>query len=79
MVKQLKNRWGDLGNPKRFVVGIDRAKMRLLDAEESAQQGVSAEGNTSPQQAKSVMDNSSFGQRLEMESKRKKPSFEGIV
>jgi replicative DNA helicase len=37
MVKQLKNRYSDPSNYKRFVVGIDRAKMKLYDAEESAQ------------------------------------------
>jgi replicative DNA helicase len=37
MVKQLKNRYGDPNTNKRFVVGIDRAKMRLYDVEESAQ------------------------------------------
>ena len=37
MVKQLKNRYGDPNQFKRFVVGIDRAKMRLYDAEQSAQ------------------------------------------
>ena len=37
MVKQLKNRYGDPNHNKRFVVGIDRAKMRLYDVEESAQ------------------------------------------
>ena len=37
MVKQLKNRYGDPNLFKRFVVGIDRAKMRLYDAEQSAQ------------------------------------------
>ena len=81
MVKQLKNRWGDIGNPKRFVVGIDRNKMRLFDAEESAQQGVSTEGNTAPVQANSVMDSTEFGSRLEFEKvrKRKKPSFEGMT
>lgn len=29
--KQLKNRWGDINNPKNFLVGIDRSKMRLHD------------------------------------------------
>jgi replicative DNA helicase len=38
MVKQLKNRYGDPNTNKRFVVGIDRAKMRLYDVEESAQE-----------------------------------------
>ena len=37
MVKQLKNRYGDKSMFKRFVVGIDRAKMRLYDVEQSAQ------------------------------------------
>ena len=37
MVKQLKNRYNDLNMFKRFVVGIDRAKMRLYDVEDSAQ------------------------------------------
>ena len=37
MVKQLKNRYNDTTMYKRFVVGIDRAKMRLYDVEESAQ------------------------------------------
>jgi len=37
MVKQLKNRWGDTNYLKRFIIGIDRAKMKLFDAEDSAQ------------------------------------------
>lgn len=37
MVKQLKNRYNDLNMFKRFVVGIDRSKMRLYDVEDSAQ------------------------------------------
>ena len=38
LVKQLKNRYNDPTMNKRFVVGIDRAKMRLYDCEQSAQQ-----------------------------------------
>lgn len=34
MIKQLKNRYNDTNYYKRFVVGIDRAKMRLFDCEE---------------------------------------------
>jgi replicative DNA helicase len=37
LVKQLKNRYNDLSIYKRFVVGIDRAKMRLFDCEQVAQ------------------------------------------
>jgi archaellum biogenesis ATPase FlaH len=40
MVKQLKNRYGDPNLYKRFVVGVDRAKMKLYDAEASAQEGL---------------------------------------
>ena len=40
MVKQLKNRYNDPTMNKRFVVGIDRAKMRLYDCEQSAQEDV---------------------------------------
>ena len=40
MVKQLKNRYNDPTYYKRFTVGIDRAKMRLYDIEQSAQNGI---------------------------------------
>jgi len=40
MVKQLKNRYNDPTVNKRFIVGIDRAKMRLYDCEQSAQDNI---------------------------------------
>ena len=40
MVKQLKNRYNDLSVFKRFIVGIDRAKMRLYDCEQTAQDDI---------------------------------------
>ena len=40
MVKQLKNRYNDAGYHRKFVVGIDRAKMRLYDVEQSAQDDI---------------------------------------
>ncbi|WLW36782.1 DNA primase/helicase [Synechococcus phage S-8S29] len=51
MVKQLKNRYNDLTAYKRFCVGIDRAKMRLYDVEESAQDDLvdSGQGNQEQQ------------------------------
>jgi replicative DNA helicase len=45
MVKQLKNRYSDPTSHKRFVLGIDRAKMRLYDVEQSAQDGIVDAGN----------------------------------
>ena len=40
LVKQLKNRYNDPTIFKRFVVGIDRAKMRLYDCEQTAQEDI---------------------------------------
>lgn len=48
MVKQLKNRYGDPNMNKKFVIGVDRSKMRLYDAEASAQQDLSDSGQSIP-------------------------------
>jgi hypothetical protein len=40
MVKQLKNRYSSTDIYKRFVLGIDRAKMRLYDCEQIAQKDI---------------------------------------
>ena len=40
MVKQLKNRYADPGFHRRFVVGVDKSKMRLFDVEQSAQKEI---------------------------------------
>jgi predicted ATP-dependent serine protease len=40
MVKQLKNRYGDLNKYKRFTVGVDRSKMKFFDLEMKAQENV---------------------------------------
>ena len=40
LVKQLKNRYNDPTIHKRFVVGVDRAKMRLYDCEQKAQEDI---------------------------------------
>jgi len=57
MVKQLKNRYNDPTTNKRFAVGIDRAKMRLYDVEDSAQTLLSESASSSNQGTK---DYSSF-------------------
>lgn len=44
MVKQLKNRYNDPTLHKRFMIGVDRAKMRLFDVEDSAQINVTDSG-----------------------------------
>ena len=45
MVKQLKNRYNDPTIYKRFVVGVDRGKMRLYDCEQKAQDDILDNGN----------------------------------
>jgi hypothetical protein len=40
MIKQIKNRYTDVNSNTRFVVGINRPMMKLYDAEDSAQVGI---------------------------------------
>jgi replicative DNA helicase len=63
MVKQLKNRYGDPNYYKRFVIGINRSKMKLYDVEQSAQDDLVDD--------RPVMDKSDYGHRYEEESKPK--------
>ena len=48
-VKQLKNRYNDPGLNRAFIIGVDRAKMRLYDVEQSAQQIVDSNQETEKQ------------------------------
>ena len=59
MVKQLKNRYNDPAMNKRFMVGIDRGKMKLYDLEDSAQDGIMDSG----QDDVPVFENTTIGQR----------------
>ena len=63
MVKQLKNRYADPSYYKRFVIGVDRSKMKLYDVEVSAQSNLSDAG----QDDTPVFDNSTFGSRMKTE------------
>ena len=40
LVKQLKNRYSDPNFNRRFVVGVDRSKMKLYDVEQTAQEDI---------------------------------------
>ena len=66
IVKQLKNRYNDPNFYKRFVVGIDRSKMKLYDVEVSAQAGLSDVGTK--ERDEPVFDKSDFGKRLHSEN-----------
>jgi hypothetical protein len=63
LVKQLKNRYNDPTIHKRFVVGIDRAKMRLYDVEQSAQND--------------ILDNGKE-EEYDYEERKPKKSFDGF-
>ena len=63
MVKQLKNRYNDPSYYKRFVIGVDRSKMKLYDVEVSAQTNIADSG----QDDKPVFDKSDFGKRVSSE------------
>ena len=47
-MKQLKNRYNDPNLHKRFTVGVDRAKMKLYDLEQKAQDSVMQETEAKP-------------------------------
>ena len=71
MIKQLKNRWGDLGYYRRFLVGIDRAKMKIYELEESAQKNINIDGNGGSGKKQNdysddtpLFDKTDIGQRL---------------
>jgi replicative DNA helicase len=63
LVKQLKNRYNDPTIYKRFVIGIDRAKMRLYDCEQSAQNDIVDSGKD---------------EEYDYEEKKPKKTFEGF-
>jgi len=67
MIKQLKNRYNDPNRYKRFVVGIDKSRMKLYDAEASAQDDISDSG--------AVFDKTPAGQR-DNDAGNIKPKFD---
>ena len=58
MIKQLKNRYNDPTMNKRFIIGIDRAKMKLYDVEQVAQDDIVDSG------LDSVFDSTTAGKKL---------------
>jgi len=63
-VKQLKNRYNDPTSNKRFVIGIDRAKMRLFDVTIEEQQGLADSNQTKEidKFAEPIFDKTDFGE-----------------
>lgn len=69
VVKQLKNRYNDITTYKKFVVGIDRTKMRLYDLDESAQKGIQNVGDGASADTDDTpgFDKTSFGKGMKAE------------
>lgn len=63
MIKQLKNRYGDVNKYRKFMIGIDRPRMKLYNVEQNAQ-NLSGSGKDDDIP---VMDHSSFGEGLRSE------------
>ena len=71
MVKQLKNRYNDPFFHRKFVVGIDKSKMKLYNVEQSAQDDISDD--------KPLFDSTDTGNRLKAENKKfNKDVFSGF-
>ena len=69
MVKQLKNRYSDPNYIKKFILSIDKTKMRLSDAEDKEQDIVDGP----------VMDSTDFGKKDKDRSKFDKKKLEGFT
>ena len=85
LVQQLKNRYGDPGINTRFVLGVDRSKMRLYDVEQSAQDDIldgPKKKKKDRDEDKSVFDSGKFMtedmERGKPKSKFDKSRFEGF-
>ena len=69
MVKQLKNRYNDPTFHKRFIIGVDRARMKLYDVEASAQTLIDDAAHVATKQEDKPLN--TFGTR-------EKPDFGGF-
>lgn len=60
LFKQLKNRYGDVNRYKRFVVGVDKPKMRLYDVEQSGQEDLGGDVSAKQDDQTSKFDMDKF-------------------
>lgn len=73
MVKQLKNRYDDLSKCKRFIIGVEKAKMKFYDVEDEAQDiidttvGKKKGGKKVEDDDIPIFDKTSIGKRLKGE------------
>ena len=74
MIKQLKNRYADPEMYKRFVVGVDKSKMRLYDCEQSAQDDIVDDRPAFDKSKYAEREDNDYGNK----SKFAKSAFEGF-
>ena len=76
LVKQLKNRYGDINRDNKFIIGVDKSKMKLYDTEQISQltsSSSSSKNNKSKtEEDKPLMDKTKFGME---DSERVKPAL----
>ena len=65
IVKQIKNRYNDVNYYKRFVVGLDKSKMKYYNVEASAQDNISDSGQ--PKYDTPAFDNGNFSKGMKAE------------
>jgi len=71
LVKQLKNRYSDINENKRFVIGVNKSKMRFHDVDDSEQENILEGPKKDKYQDKPVMDNTQVGIRANEEDNMK--------
>ena len=71
LVKQLKNRYSDINENKRFVIGVNKSKMRFYDVDDSEQEDILEGPKKDKYQGKPVMDNTQVGIRANEEDNMK--------
>ena len=69
MVKQLKNRNNDVSSNKKFILGINRGKMKLYDVEKNAQIGILQSNQTKETQSGSGLDGRNFDEKFSSKGK----------
>lgn len=72
MVIQLKSRYDDLTKLKRFVLGVDRGKMKFYDVDESAQNTISGNNNEPSE------DIHEYGNGFGLEQLKNRKNFDNI-
>ena len=69
MVKQLKNRYNDVATNKKFILGINRGKMKLYDVKKDEQGGLLQASQTKETQHGVGMDGRNFDEKFSSEKK----------